>query len=222
MSNSIWRWVKRVLMLAALIGLALLVWSVWDRLLSVMEWVRRARPLPFFAVMALLPAVGVPITPFFILAGASFGTRVGLAGSALALGANLTICYWLARTLRPVLERMMRRFGYDLPDFGKKIRGAVRFTLAIKLAPGVPAFVKNYALGMAGIPFALYLLSSLLITGVYAVSLVVLGESLLVHDRSRIALVAGLVVLVALGLWWWRRSRSSSGSPRPQLSPSGI
>jgi uncharacterized membrane protein YdjX (TVP38/TMEM64 family) len=199
---------KRAAAVAALAALAFLLWSVWDRE-AVVSWMQHARPLPFFAVMAILPAFGVPFTPFFILAGASFGDRVGLLGSGLALASNLVLCFWIARSgLRPRLLSLLRRFGYELPDFGGDGKDAVRFALMVKLAPGIPAFVKTYGLGVAGVPFRLYFAASMLITGAYAVLLVVLGESLLEHDLRR-TLVAGgaLVVALAVAFWALRRGR---------------
>jgi uncharacterized membrane protein YdjX (TVP38/TMEM64 family) len=197
---------------ATLAALAVLLWLVWDRE-AVMTWIRQARPLPFFALMAVAPAFGVPLTPFFILAGATFGGRVGLLGSGLALALNLALCFWIARSgLRPRLASLLRRLGYELPDFGEEGRDVVRFALLVKLAPGVPAFVKTYGLGVAGVPFGLYFAVSMLVTGLYAVSLVVLGESLLEHDLRR-ALVAGgaLVVLLAAAFWGLRRRRDRGG-----------
>src|SRR5262249_878007 len=108
-------WVKGTL---ALLGLAVVVaiaWWAWDRD-AIMKWKEEARPLPFFIRMAIAPAFGVPITPLFVLAGATFGRQLGLIGSGVALAANLTFCYWIARSgLRPQLARLMRRFNYDLP-----------------------------------------------------------------------------------------------------------
>ncbi|HVG59384.1 MAG TPA: VTT domain-containing protein [Hyalangium sp.] len=196
-------------MLAAIAALVILAWSIWDRA-ALASWKGEAAPLPFFAAMAVLPLFGMPITPFFVLAGATFGTRLGLLGSGLALGLNLAVSYWLAHTaIRPWLKSLLRRLGYELPDYEKKKEGAVRFTLSVKLAPGIPAFVKNYGLGVSGVPFALYLSASMLITGLYAAALILLGESLFEHDLNR-SIVAGAVILVAaLGLWWWRRSARS-------------
>jgi uncharacterized membrane protein YdjX (TVP38/TMEM64 family) len=170
-----------------------------------MAWMQRARPLPFFAVMAILPAFGAPISPLLLLAGATFGVRLGLVGSLLALAVNVTGCYFLAHLLRPWISSLLRRSRYNLPNFRDKERGVWRFTLAVKLAPGVPAFVKQYGLGIAGVPFGIYFAMSMLITGAYAVSLVVLGESLFEHNRNR-ALVAGAIVgLLVIAVWWWRR-----------------
>jgi uncharacterized membrane protein YdjX (TVP38/TMEM64 family) len=166
-----------------------------------------ARPLPYFATVALLTAIGAPITPFSIIAGATFGVRTGLVGSGLALAASLTVTYWIAHQVRPWIESLLRRFGRELPHFGQAGKGAVRFTLMVKLTPGVPAFLKSYGLAVAGVPFPLYLGMSLLITGAYVAALVVLGESLLEHDLGRtVALGVALALLVAVGLRVRRRS----------------
>ena len=172
-------------------------------------WKQQAGALPFFAAMAVLPAIGLPVTPFFVLAGATFGVVFGLLGSGAALGVNLALCYGIARSgLRPWLESLLRRFGYQLPDFEEKDRGALRFTLLVKFAPGIPAVAKNYLLGMTGVPFLLYFGLSMLITGAYAALCVVLGVSLLEHSLGRALVPGAIAVALALGLWWWRRRRS--------------
>ena len=202
-------WVKALFVAIGLAAVALIVWWVWNRGL-ITKWKQTASPLPFFAGMAIAPALGFPITPLFVLAGATFGRRVGLIGSGLALAANLAFCYWIARTgLRRWLVRLLQRFDYELPDFDKKYQGAWRFTFLVKLAPGIPQFVKNYSLGVAGVPFALYFCSSMLISGAYGAALILLGESLFQHDRSRSAVIGGAVAAVAVAVWWWRKQKRS-------------
>ena len=99
----------------ALAAVVFVAWSAWDRD-AIMAWKEEAGALPFFGAMAVLPAVGMPITPFFVLAGATFGVGPGLLGSGVALGLNLTLCYAIARSgLRPKLESLLRRFEYELP-----------------------------------------------------------------------------------------------------------
>jgi uncharacterized membrane protein YdjX (TVP38/TMEM64 family) len=141
--------------------------------------------------------------------------RLGLVGSLLALAANAAGCYFVARLMRPRLAALLRRFRYQLPDFRSGERSAFRFTLAVKLTPGVPAFVKQYGLGVAGVPFGLYFALSMGITGLYAVSLVVLGESLFDHNVGRALIAGAAVLLLALGVWWWRRRR---GGARAELA----
>jgi uncharacterized membrane protein YdjX (TVP38/TMEM64 family) len=195
--------------LVALAGLALLVWTLWDRT-AMTAWMSEARPLQYFVAAALLTTLGAPITPIFLVAGATFGVRVGLFGSFVALTASLVLTYWVARSgLRPWLESLLRRFGHELPNFGEPGKSALRFALMVKLAPGVPAFLKNQALALAGVPFPLYLGLSLLITGAYVAALVLLGESLLEHDLGlTLALTAGAALAVAIVLLLWRRRRA--------------
>jgi uncharacterized membrane protein YdjX (TVP38/TMEM64 family) len=193
-----------VVAVAAVVAVAVLVWSTWDHG-AALERLRRASPWTFFTAMAILPLIGAPVTPFFIIAGASFGARVGLVGSLIALTVNVVACYWIARSaLRRLIERLLRRSRYELPKFDRN-KSATRFTVAVKLAPGLPTFVKNYLLGVAGVPFPLYLGLSILITGTYAASFVLLGQSFLKHNlRTTVALVAFLVLLGG-GLWLIRR-----------------
>jgi uncharacterized membrane protein YdjX (TVP38/TMEM64 family) len=199
-------WLKRILWVLGVALLALVAWSVWDHRDALMGWKEEAGPVKFFAAMAVLPALGVPITPLFVLAGATFGVGPGLLGSGVALGLNLILCYGIARSaLRPWLESLLGRFEYELPDFKEREGGALRFTLLVKFAPGAPAVAKNYLLGLTGVPFPLYFGASMLITGVYAVLCVVVGGSLFEHDVGRVLLAAAIVAVLGGGLWWWRK-----------------
>lgn len=208
-------WARRVTIVLGVIVCLYLVGVIWDYE-ALMQWVARARALPFFVAMALLPAIGVPFTPLFLLAGASFGVKLGLIGTTIALAANLALCYWIGRGgLRRHLVSLLRRFGYKLPDFElaeaeRSRRDAVRFTAVIKVAPGVPGFVKNYGLGAARVPFWIFFAISMAISGAYAAVLIVVGESLFEHeiDRGVIALLVAAVLAFAL----WRWSRRSTGT----------
>lgn len=202
--STVISWVRRALGVIALLVLGAVLWHAWDHQ-AFIAWREDAGVVPFFLAMALLPALGVPITPFFIVAGATFGTLVGLAGSALALCSNLLLCYWIARSgLRPWLARLLERTRYDIPDF-EEGTGALRFALLVKLAPGVPLFIKHYLLGMASVPFWIYFAVSGTITGFYAVAFVVLGDSLLEHDLGNGALALAGLAAVALAIYLWRR-----------------
>ena len=197
-------WARRALGAATLLVLGVLIWNAWDHQ-AFITWREEAGVVPFFLAMALLPALGVPITPFFIVAGATFGTFVGLTGSAIALSANLLLCYWIARSgLRPWLTRLLARTRYDIPDF-EEGKGALRFTLLVKLAPGVPIFIKHYLLGLAGVPFWIYFAVSGAITGLYAGAFVVLGDSLLEHDLGTSAMALAVLLVIALAIYLWRR-----------------
>src|SRR5262245_7551781 len=109
---------RLVVSIVAVAVLLYLLWAIWDHD-AVITWIEHAPPVPFFLLMAVITVFGVPMTPLFILAGATFGKKVGVVGSLAAIALNLTICYWVARSsLRRPLERLLRRFGHELPDFG--------------------------------------------------------------------------------------------------------
>jgi uncharacterized membrane protein YdjX (TVP38/TMEM64 family) len=202
-----WRVVRGVLFTLSLLAL-LWVWREWDQD-AFFAWKREAGPVPFFAALAILPALGVPTTPFFLLAGMTFGVAVGLVGTAASLAINMMLCFWIAHSgLREWLRRLLARWGKELPRMEPK--QALRFALLVKLAPGVPTFVKQYALGLSGLKVLPYFLVSFLITMPYAAAFVVLGESVFDFDWQQA--IGALVVLVvlsaalyALRRWWLRR-----------------
>ena len=180
----------------AVIGVAVLYFAGidWD-FHAFLEWVRDRGPLPFFLALALLPAVGFPTTPFFLLAGAAFGLWVGIIGSVLSQAFNLILCYWLAtRYLHGFLERLIARTRYRIPQVRKENR--LKVTLLIKITPGPPNFLKSYILGLAGIPFGMFFLISLPTSVGYGIGIIVLGDSLL--DGNIGQAVVGVCILVSL------------------------
>lgn len=185
-------------------GLLLLGFCLWVLLGLDAEafaaWKREAGPIPFFLALAVLPAFGLPTTPFYLLAGATYGVVVGLAGSSVALAANLALCYWIAKSgMRPALERLLARTKYTLPQV--KPGREAHFVLAAKLMPGVPTFVKNYLICLGGVGFGVYFGISFVVTALYAGLFVVLGESLYDQDWGGAAWALG--GLVALGVAFW-------------------
>jgi uncharacterized membrane protein YdjX (TVP38/TMEM64 family) len=203
-ARSRWLLLPVALAVAAALLLLAAAWFSWDRE-AVLAWKRSASPPLFFAAMAILPALGLPLTPFYIVAGATFGVPIGLIGSMIALAVNLTLSYFIARSIPQAwLEGVLSRFGTKLPAFDET-SGAIRFSVLVKLTPGVPMLLKNYLLGLSGVPFKVYLLTSLVTALLYAVPLMILGNSLFDHDwsRSTVAIVVGLAA--GAGVWLWRR-----------------
>jgi uncharacterized membrane protein YdjX (TVP38/TMEM64 family) len=200
---------------ALVIALVVLLWWGWNQPV-VREWKAEASPVPFFIAMALLPAVGMPLTPFFVLAGAAFGTHTGLVGSMAAVAVNLIVCHWVGRgALRTWVARVFSRFGYTLPSVDARREGALRLVLMVKFMPGLPGFARNYLLAMAGVPFALYFGISMVVTGIYGAALVVLGESAFHHDARHVVAAAVVIVLGAIGVVVWRRRRGVTGGYGP-------
>lgn len=162
---------------------------------------RDAGPLAFFTAFALLPALGFPISMFYLAAGSAFTEKMGvgavIAASGAALLVNLTLTYWLARyTLRPWLEHMISRTKYQIPVVAPADDAEI--TLLLRITPGPPFFVQSYLLGLAGVAFRTYLWISWTISMAYAIGFIVFGDAIL-HGKAKVAFL-GLSVLVAVAL----------------------
>jgi uncharacterized membrane protein YdjX (TVP38/TMEM64 family) len=191
---------------AVVIGLVYLMVSIWDRD-ALARWMSDAPAVPFFVAMAVLPVVGVPQSPFTVIAGATFGIWVALAGSIAAIAVNLCLGYVIAQTkLRPRIEALFRRFDYKVPDFAAGGRAAWRFAVAVKLTPALPMVAKIYIPAVTSVPFNIYFAVSLVIGTAFAAAWIVLGDSLLAHDVDHATLAAiAIVVLAVVAVIWWRK-----------------
>ncbi len=191
-----------VVLVALAVG-ALLVargYDVKGLIQQTLAWVRGAGPTIFFFAQALLPAFGAPQTAFSLTAGSLFAAQLGMPTvvllSLLALTVNMALSYWLAGyVLRPVLEKILVRFGYKLPSVGSG--NALDLIILLRVTPGVPFPVQNYLLGLAHVPFGKYLLVSLLIQGPLNTAFVLFGDALL-HGKGQVALISLLLVLALM------------------------
>lgn len=169
------------------------------------EGFSRVGPLPFFIAFAVLPAFGFPVTPFLLLAGAAHGVWLSLVGLGLAYLVNLSLSYWLARRyMRAWVERWLSQTRYRIPELNET--GLLRFGLLVRITPGPPSWLKSSILGLSGIPYKLYLLSSWPICMGYAAGVIVLGDSFTDGDWGQallgLSILAGFIVLLA-----WVRNR---------------
>lgn len=201
-------WARRAGIAALVVGLGYVMIAIWDRD-ALVRWMSEASPVPFFVAMAVLPAIGVPLSPFMMVAGATFGIWVGLIISIAAIALNLCIGYAIAHSkLRPRIESLFERFGYKVPDFTAGGRSAWRFAAAIKLTPVLPASAKMYVLAVTAVPFPIYFGVSLAISSAFAVAWTVLGDSLLAHDLNHTTMAAiAIAVLAVAAVMWWRKRR---------------
>ncbi len=161
--------------------------------------IRSAGPVAFFAGIAVLPAIGAPLSAFTITAGEIFAPLMTLGGviaaALFAIAVNLALTYWLARyALRPLLSRLAERYGYRIPKVTKA--NALSIALAVRLTPGPPFFMQGYILGLAEVPFRLYMIVSWLSILPWAVGLIVLGKGAL-NGNFKTAIYGVGVIVVA-------------------------
>ncbi len=170
--------------------------------------VREAGPWAFFAGMALLPAFGFPLSPFTLTAGSVFAPTLGwpvvIGATWVALAINVTVTYVAARWIaRPWLEKLVTRLGYTWPSV--RAENYWNITVLFRVTPGPPFFVQSAILGLARIPFRIYLIGSTLIGALYGTVFVVFGEALLSGKGKMILVGASAMVALTLGAHLLRR-----------------
>lgn len=191
-----------VLLALGVVALQIIGWqTAWEgtrRVFStLLGIVADAGPAAFFTAMALLPAVGAPMAPFAMTAGAVFREQLGFPLLVLlgivAITINLSLTYWLAcRWLRPFLTRTLARFGYALPQV--ESGDMTDLIVLLRVTPGFPFFVQNYLLGLANAPFFRYLAISCGVQWTLNVAFMLFGDALS-QGRGKLALTAILLLL---------------------------
>ena len=183
---------------------ALLAWEYKDLWLPqyllwrnvTVAWLQQVNPALFFLLMATVPALPVPMSPFYLASGI-FPTPVALLGICIAIPANIAITYWLVRTLmRPLALRLLKGAGMEIPRASTK-RGEIIFSVFVRVC-GMPYTLQNYILSLSHIPFGTYMAVGVPLQIAPAVAMMFLGDSLL-KGEGRKALIA-LGILVALGI----------------------
>ncbi len=173
-----------------------------------MDLIRRVGPVAFFLAMAVLPTAAVPFSLFTIPAGEAFAPQLGLgtviAIALVVLAVNLALSYWVARyALRPVLTRLLQRYGYAVPRVTPD--NALAVTLVMRLTPGPPYVVQCYVLGIAEVPFGLYMIASWLCQAPWVVGFIVLGQGLLNGNFIVAAKGLGVLVVLVVAVQWLRK-----------------
>lgn len=155
----------------------------------------------FFLAMAVLPAVGVPMLAFTMTAGEAFEPRMGMAGvivtSLVVVAINLALGYWVARyALRPLLTGLIKRYGYSVPKVTKE--NALTVALIVRLTPGPPYALQACILGLAEVPFRLYMIVSWLAMVPWTVGAIILGKGILGGKFGLAATGLGVLIVAMI------------------------
>jgi uncharacterized membrane protein YdjX (TVP38/TMEM64 family) len=120
-----------------------------------------------------------------------------IALSLLCIGLNLSLGYWVARyALRPVLAGLIKRYGYSVPRVTKE--NALTVTLLVRLTPGPPYALQAIVLGLAEVPFKMYLLVSWLAMVPWGVGAIILGKGLFSGKFGLAASGIGVLIVAVI------------------------
>jgi uncharacterized membrane protein YdjX (TVP38/TMEM64 family) len=158
----------------------------------------------WWAPLALIGAYGIgcifaiPATVFIVFAGAVWGWKLGVLYAMCGGMLGATASYFVGRF---VGEGMLQRFGRAGEVVSKQVRHA-GFTsmLIVRLIPGPPFAVWNYAAGVAGVGIGDYIFATLLGTFpahlVFAYSADALFNGTMTEGDAvrRLAIVGGLLI----------------------------
>lgn len=133
-----------------------------ERLLALFEELRSAwwTPLALLALYLLLTPLGLPVSPLMFAGGIVFGVAWGGALNAVGTVSGAVLSYWLARALgRDLVHHLV---GNRLTRVERTLsRKGFWPMVRVRFLP-IPFPVVNYGAALAGVPFPLFALSSLL------------------------------------------------------------
>ena len=163
-----------------------------------LEVIRSTGPATFLIATAFLPAFGAPLSVFTLTAGELFAPQMTMLGviaaMMLAIAANLAFTYYLARyALRPILSKVIKRYGYSIPSVTPE--NALSVALTLRLTPGPPFALQSYILGLAEVPFRLYMVVSWLCILPWAVGAIVVGKGVFNGNFLLISYGVGVIAV---------------------------
>lgn len=187
---------------------------------SGLAWLRSIPLWMYLLAFAVLPALGFPLTLFYLTAPGVVGGPSGLYGILAAwgcLGVNMTLHYWAIRWCsQGWLERFLARRGVPLDKMRAERQG--RLIALLRISP-LPYALQNITLAAAGVDFRPYILYSWPIQGSIGLSIMLLGESFFSGGLKTAFLGIGLFLLVWLLLPIIRRRLGGSPAVAPAPIP---
>lgn len=209
--------IAALIFLAALSGFVAwkMGWVEWALTMKepVLAWCR-SNSFILFAAIIILPGLAFPVAPLLILAGAVWGSNPQACAISL-LAVILNICWTHLLAAGPLRHRIIRLLGsrlrvwLDMPT-----NDLMRVSCLLRVTPGVPLFIQNYAIGILGIPLRYSVLLAAPITGLYVCGFVLTGGA--IFEGQIGALILGISILIAavIGLRLLRSRLNTAATTR--------
>ena len=166
------KWIMGVLVLAASVALYFLLPPelIRETLAGLGGWA----PIVYMAMFAVLPAFFFPVAVLALAGGLVFGLWLGALYTFIGAVINCSVMFWMARhwgreKIRAVIEARLA------PQWQQRLsklegRGGFLLLIILRLIPAVPYNLINYAFGLTGMKYPVYILASALgiIPGTFA------------------------------------------------------
>jgi hypothetical protein len=174
------------------------------------DLLRRMPVWVFVLAFVLLPALGFPISLFYLTVSAVF-TDPGLA-LMVALGcmsANMALSYLVARTLSRPVDRLLHRRGYPVPQL---THGAEWRAIVLLRASPLPWLMQSWLLALGGARFLPYMVFGLPVQALVGAGLVLVGGSLFQGNVLWLLVGVSAILLGQAALAGLRRHLRGRGS----------
>lgn len=152
----------RILFWTVIIGAGLLIAGLCHlvHLKTIHAWGENINGWLLFALMSVLPLVGVPMSILSVMAGVKFGPGVGILVVGITAAIHLAASWWLARNwLRSPVKKLLKKTDYKMPRLEKGEYANV--CLLTALVPGPSYTLKNYFLVLSNLPLKIIFLVGL-------------------------------------------------------------
>lgn len=165
------------------------------------EQVRNLPAFWFIVAYAILPVVGIPLSPLLVLAGVKFGFWQGMAVAALGVFIHHVIAYHLVHGgLRRRVKDRLAKSNYSIPAVDEK--NHLWFTAVFASVHGPPYAIKLYLLALTEVSFRVYFWVGAPVYIIFCVVPVGAGSSAIsVNPLWLYGGLAGVMGLAFLGKW---------------------
>lgn len=157
-------------------------------------------PLIFYTIaIIILPLFFLPCTPIYFLASSRVGEDNFIYVVLFCLAGvfiNMAIAYFVSRYFGKIVRKYLENRKTKIPKLLNF--KDYEIVLLVRMVPGNPLAVQNYLLGLFNIPFATYMLVSILIQIVQVPVYVYLGDAVFSAKASQITLAVSLVLILAI------------------------
>lgn len=158
---------------------------------------------PVFLVSSgfLLILFGLPVSFFYVLSVAVYGTNRALIINTGMLAVHLTLSYFMAvYAFKGLLQGLLTKKGYNLKQIPAPMQS--RVTILLRAFPVISVTLQNVLLALGGVPFKKYFWISWPFQCIWMVAIVLSSGSILEGNMgfglAGLALLLTLVILTQL------------------------